>query len=193
MNRLTLILTIALFTSSLGAKECPLEGFWKSNEAKTLASLEVASNVTEKQRELFSKDFFGKLFMQIKCSEYTAVLEDWYETTPYELISSKENVVILKYESILDEGFDVMEATISGDCYSVPINSGQFREYLCRTTKEAYNKMLQSADSPCSDIRQKRVAAYLLIAKEEEIGRCTEHKGNRSIVGNARRLSRQKR
>jgi len=142
MNLRTLIF-ILLF-ASLKANACPLEGYWKSNEEKTLASFSHAENVTEKQREFFTDNFFGKLYMHIECKKFTSVMEDWIETSNYELVSSSEKTVTIKYISEL-EGEVVREATIESECYSLLINGGQFKEYFCPISAKAYNKAIKDA------------------------------------------------
>lgn len=128
---------------------CPLEGYWKSNEEKTLASFRQAKGATSKQKEIFEKNFFGKLYTHIGCSKFTSVMADWIETSNYELVSSSSKSVTIRYTSDL-EGEVVREATIEGSCYSIEINDGQFKEYFCPVSAEAYNKAIKFAQQAAS-------------------------------------------
>lgn len=129
---------------------CPLEGHWRSNEEKTLASFRQAKDATQKQRELFENDFFGKLYMHIECKKFTSVMDDWIETSKYDLVSSSSKSVTIRYNSEL-EGEVVREAIIEGDCYSLEVNGGQFKEYFCPVSAEAYNKAIKYAQQTAPD------------------------------------------
>ena len=77
-------------------------------------------------------------------------MEDWVETSSYELVSSSDQVVIIKYNSEL-EGEVVREAAIEGECYSLLINGGQFKEYFCPVSAKAYNKAIKFAQQAAPD------------------------------------------
>ncbi len=133
------LLTAIFLVLPLKVAGCPLEGYWKSDEEKTLASFRQAKDVTAKQKEIFENKFFGKLYMHIECKRFTSVMEDWVETSKYDLVSSSDKFVTIRYTSEI-EGEVVREATIEGNCYSLEINGGQFKEYFCPVSVEAYNK-----------------------------------------------------
>ena len=127
-------------------EDCPLYGYWKSNEKLTLESFAKAKDKTKKQEELFGSNFFGRLVNFIECKQFTYALEGWSETTSYELISANESEVVVKHiEFPGDDEPTIIEAHLSedGNCYSIPINGGQFMEYFCKSDEEAYNKALQ--------------------------------------------------
>ena len=130
---------VLIFSLNLKAEECPLEGYWKSHEAKTLESLKAAKNVSDKHKQLFENNFFGKLFMHIECDKFTAIMEDWQEVSKYTVIKASKESVTIKYNSTL-EGIVEREALITGECYSLEINNNQFREYFCPVTEKAYNE-----------------------------------------------------
>ena len=126
--------------------ECPLYGYWKSNEQLTLESFASAKNKTKKQEEIFGSGFFGKLVVFIECHQFTSALEGWIETTPYELVSANESEVVIEYlEFPSDKESSIKKAYLSqnGECYSIPISGGQFMEYFCKSNVKAYNKALQ--------------------------------------------------
>jgi len=140
MRNTALILLLSLPGLVL-AEGCPLNGYWKSNEAMTLASFGKAKNVTLKQKELFSNRFFGKLYIYTECDKFITVMDDWIETSQYKLVSAEGNSVKISYIEYPDDSSPTMkEAVFEGECYSVPVNGGQFREYFCPVTEQEYNK-----------------------------------------------------
>lgn len=116
---------------------CPLEGYWRSDAERTLSSFRQAQGVSEKQKELFENNFFGKLYMHIECERFTAVMEGWHEITEYERVTSSDEVVVIKFNSEI-EGEVVRKAVIEGACYSLAVNEGQFKEYFCPITKREF-------------------------------------------------------
>jgi hypothetical protein len=138
--RIYIIISI-LFSIHAGA--CPLEGYWKSDEQKTLDSFRKAEDATDKQKDLFENGFFGKLYIHYECTKFTSAMDGALETRSYELISSNNNTVTVKYGDEI-KGEVVREIQIEGECYSLPVNEGQFREYFCPISKEAYNRAIKS-------------------------------------------------
>lgn len=143
MKILITIIFLTLLTD-VQAEECPLSGYWKSDEAKTLISFKAADKVTQKQKELLTNNFFGKLFVHIDCKTFTSVFEGRKETSEYIIVDASKEKVVMRYDSAL-KGVNEMVATIEGPCYSVLINDGQFREYFCPSTEQAYNKAVQQS------------------------------------------------
>lgn len=144
------VLTVVFLFLPLKVVGCPLKGYWKSDEERTLASFRQAKGVTSKQKEIFENKFFGKLYLHIECKEFTSVIEDWIETSKYDLLSSSSMSVTIRYTSEL-EGEVVREATIEGNCYSLEVNGGQFKEYFCPVSAEAYNKAIKFAQQAGPD------------------------------------------
>ena len=118
---------------------CPLEGYWKSNEPKTLESMRRAIDLPEKARKLFENNFFGKLHAHIECNRFTTVLDGEVQSSEYEIIRLESNVYRLKsYSEILGDIEQTLR--VEGACYSLEISQGKFREYFCPITVEAYNE-----------------------------------------------------
>ncbi|WP_019601853.1 hypothetical protein [Teredinibacter turnerae] len=114
----------------IASVSCPLEGYWKSNEEMTLESMKKAEGLTEPQLNLFSNNFFGKLYLKIECNKFVSVYEDWIETTEYTLISFNENEVVTKYFSDV-EGEVEKTSKLEGKCYSMGVLNDKFKEYFC--------------------------------------------------------------
>ena len=45
--------------------DCPIEGTWRSDEGKTLESMNGIGHVTDVQRKYLEDNFFGKLVISI--------------------------------------------------------------------------------------------------------------------------------
>ena len=142
MNKL--VATLLLFPCiALAGETCPLNGYWQSDEKQTLESFYNSANKTEKQIELFSKGFFGQLVVKIECGQFISALEGWSETTPYEIIEKGNNKLTISYiELPNDEVPTKKELHLHGQCYSVTVIGGQFREFMCKSTKETFNQQL---------------------------------------------------
>ena len=124
-------LLVALGMSSAQAQNCRIAGTWKSNEQLTLKNMEAA-RLTDKQRKLLSSNFFDKLVHTYTCKGVTSKHEGTVQT--YEFRSMKEwgdTVTIEYYDPDLQRNVkDIL--TISGNCYSVPLQRLGFEEVFCR-------------------------------------------------------------
>jgi hypothetical protein len=129
----TLILLALTFVSACSDNQsCPITGKWKSNEKLTLASMNETGRITEKQREIFENGFFGKLELDINCSSFTTTFDGVSETYSYETIhQTQDSVTASYYSKVLQKQVEVT-STITGNCYSTPIEQLNFNEYFCR-------------------------------------------------------------
>lgn len=109
--------------------ECPLTGRWKSNEKLTLEQMKLSRELSEKQRNFLSNDFFGKLVIEYSCTEATSCYEGNCETDPYILTSKDGNGIII------ESTFGRKEIILNGDCYSILIEYLGFSEIFCRVTE----------------------------------------------------------
>ncbi len=144
------VLTTILLVLPLKVISCPLAGYWKSDEEKTLASFRQVIGATQKQKEVFENNFFGNLYIHIECEKLTSVMDDWMETKDYELVSFTDESVIISYASIL-EGVVTLEATIENDCYFIDVMGGQFKEYFCPVSADAYSGAIKLAQEAMRD------------------------------------------
>lgn len=113
------------------AQGCRIAGVWKSNEKLTLKNMETA-RLTDKQRQLLSNDFFGKLVHTYTCQTVTATFEGKAETYP--ILSMKEwgdTVTVVYQDPNLQRNVKSI-LTISGNCFSVPVARLGFEEVFCR-------------------------------------------------------------
>jgi len=135
MKRDRIIIVLGLLSSAVVlAEECPIAGVWKSDEAKTIASMNASGKVADEQRAFLENGFFGKLRLKTTCEEFTTLYEDQRDTVPIKSVTVNGNQLTTTYFDELS-GEDV-ERTITmergGECYSVPIEHLGFREFFCR-------------------------------------------------------------
>jgi hypothetical protein len=127
------ILTM-LYSTPVVSAECPLMGKWKSNEAKTLASMHATGKVTEQQRSLFENHYFGKLTVTITCSEMTSTYAGDSDTFAYTYVKQDgHHITIQPHDEENDKEVE-RELTLeqNGQCYSVPVSNLGFKEYFCK-------------------------------------------------------------
>lgn len=113
------------------AENCRIAGVWKSNEELTLKNMEKVQ-LTEKQRKLFSNNFFGKLVLDSTCRGFTSTFEGSVDT--YKFLSMKESgdTVTVEYYDPLYKANIKRTMTIKGNCYSIPLEHLGFDEVFCR-------------------------------------------------------------
>ncbi len=112
-----------------------LIGKWKSNEQKTLASVEATKGVSEKAKLLFNKDFFGKLIVEYKKDTYRA----WYENKeategpePYKLLEATDKYYIVEAIDLLSGKKVPKQMFWDNECYYLLVSKWKFREYFCK-------------------------------------------------------------
>jgi hypothetical protein len=122
---------LLLQSATACANDCLLAGTWKSNEEKTLQNMK-AVQLTERQRKVFSKRFFGKLVIDYTCKGFTSTYEDTVET--YQFISMKESgrYVTAEYFEPSQNKNSLYTIEIIDDRYSVPLGKLGFNEVFCR-------------------------------------------------------------
>lgn len=130
-----LFLVGVLAASFVNAEDkCPLVGKWRSDEARTLESMRMHGNVTEKQRELFENAFFGRLTVDIECDKFIATFDgEEGEAVTFEIVAVEGRAITMRYVESFTGSTIESTATIENDgCYSVPVGSVGFKEYFCK-------------------------------------------------------------
>jgi len=89
-------------------------------------------SVTEKQRELFEGEFFGKLRIEITCNQFTTYFDGESETHNYETVLVEGDRITTRYYDRFKQQTVENTVVLEGDCYSVPLEGLGFREYFCR-------------------------------------------------------------
>ena len=132
------IVILVLLTSTVAhAEECPLSGYWRSHEGKTLESLSAAEEITDEQAAFYSRNFFGRQHVYIECHQFTSVLDEWEDVQPYTFVTEGDQFYLTYFSEF--EGDVKRPVLIEDDCYAVPVHEGQFWEYFCPVSAEAYS------------------------------------------------------
>jgi len=113
------------------AADCQIAGTWKSNEALTLKNMEKAQ-LTDSQKQLMSKGFFGRRMLNYTCKRVVSTFDDTMETHDFVRMAEDGNVVTMTYYDQRMRSVHKTMVTISGNCYSIPIEEFGFDEVFCR-------------------------------------------------------------
>ena len=137
MNKVTAVLVIFLLpVSCTNNVECDLCGEWKSNAELTLPEMEASTKLTDKQRNLFRSNFYGKLVVETNETMSRGYFPDENpnEVTwgPWKVLSKDKNRIITSTQLPNSETW--MEHTIvtHGKCYEVVQENLGFSEWFCR-------------------------------------------------------------
>jgi hypothetical protein len=127
------IFLIPLFTAStIFAGDCPLKGKWKSNEKLTLGEMKKDKDLSKRQVDFLSNNFFGKLIVEFTCNELTSYYEGEITKKEYKIIKRDGNYITIRYfENGLGEDCDYT-IELAGGCYYIPLPILKFREVMCR-------------------------------------------------------------
>ena len=125
------LLTIALIlfpALAVLADDCPLQGKWKSDAARTLADIATRDTLEAGAINAVSQDFFGHMIHEWTCTEFRAYLDD---SEPGEAVSYKihdreaESFIVTVHGETEFE----LQVALEGECYKVRI--GESHEYFC--------------------------------------------------------------
>lgn len=112
-----------------------LQGKWKSDEERTLASMRATPGVSEEAKAIFENDFFGHLEVEYRGDTVRMVLDDEaYDIgfMPVEVLEESDGFVVLSQWNPLLEEFQPQTVYFEGECYYVLTGNPLFREYFCR-------------------------------------------------------------
>jgi hypothetical protein len=116
-----------------------LVGKWQSNEEKTLASMGQTPGVTDKAKNLFEHNFFGRLINEYNgktIKSYYRNTSENYEgmddPTPYTVLEeTNEYYLVSGYNKALEKN-GATKLYKEGSCYYVFVSKWNFKEYFCR-------------------------------------------------------------
>ncbi len=112
-----------------------LIGKWKSDEKRTLDSMNSVDGVTPKARKLFESDFFGSVIIEYRADVVRSIdeKEDYVsDFVPYEVIEVTDKYIRIKEWSDLLQEYEEWNIYMEGDCYYVITSKFNFKEYFCR-------------------------------------------------------------
>lgn len=137
--RLVLMMVLLpIFLIGCSHKECAIEGKWKSNEEKTLDSMNSSVTITDEQREFLRNDFFGKLEFDLDCEKFTMYSDGEVTTTYYKSFDINKNTITAHYfDELLETDVEsILRLDENGQCYSTPSGNSDFSEYFCRVNNQ---------------------------------------------------------
>ncbi len=136
MHKTTIVVVVALFCASASAApslpNCFL-GRWRSDESLTLANMRLHPEVTPRARDLFEKQFFGKLVVVFGSRLSGAYLEPDQDRTdivfvPVDVVSSTVSSAVLRSTTL---GINQEnEFHCEGGKLWVHVSRWNFREYF---------------------------------------------------------------
>ena len=139
----TMIVLLLLLSHSAQANNCLLCGEWISNEQMTLESMNKSGQVTKKQRDLFSKNFFGKLKLIYTQNKVTTFYAGETTVAGYTLTQNPKSGYTIKLsdDAISSSGQEIW-FTNNHQCYYSVIGNLHFNEYFCKTKTASWAQSL---------------------------------------------------
>ncbi len=153
MKKILILILLLSLCSCTAINKSDLLGVWKSNEAKTLASLYAIKGVPQKVIELSEDDLFGHLIAEYKekklrsyfnnCEEKYCDNEDCIKTVcaepkkfkPYKIIEENDRYFKISYFDEFRKKTVEKLLYREGQCYYVFTTKYDIKEYFCRTNK----------------------------------------------------------
>jgi hypothetical protein len=112
------------------AAECPLQGTWRSDAARTLADIAANSAVPAHALNSYSDDIFGHEIHEWSCTE----TRFWFDYQPrpkptaYQVVPESADSYLV---TVLGEESLEIRLEFEGDCYKILSASQKYYEYYC--------------------------------------------------------------
>ena len=110
--------------------DCPFQGVWKSDTARTLADIGAGKGLSPSETNAFSYDLFGHMIHEWTCTELRA----WFDFDPRpDPIAFRITQATPKSVSVtFPDGEEAdLRLIFEGECYKIRFASKTFHEYLC--------------------------------------------------------------
>ena len=129
-------IALALLTGcSVFTPHDSLVGQWKSNEEKSLASMNATEGVSDLAKNLFEHNVFGKVTMEYTAEGVRALRDDGFADpryAPYKLVESTYSYYVVEiYNDTLRKNV-AHKLYKEGDCYYTLVTKWNFHEYFCK-------------------------------------------------------------
>jgi len=112
------------------AADCPLQGKWKSDAARTLADIATRDTFDADALNAVSQDLFGHIIHEWTCTEFRAYPEgsEPADAVEYQIHEHEaESIIVI----IGGEREIELKIVLEGACYKVLQSGRQFFEYFC--------------------------------------------------------------
>jgi len=128
-----MVLTVAAAAPS-SAEECPLEGRWKSDAARTLAEVAIELEARPEAMNVLSADLFGHMNHEWTCTDLVAWLDDDEPGEPisYRIVEQDSESMLVTFPSGDENDLSVV---FEGECYKIQLQGRSYREYFCPLRK----------------------------------------------------------
>ena len=143
MHKYVLTLLLLLTSFSVESGENLLVGFWKSNEVKTLESMNQTKGVTEQAKNIFEKGFFGQLVIEYREKDYRSRfikeednVEEFDEYIKYKILEETEKFILIESIDLLSNELETKKLFKENNCYYVLVSKWEFKEYFCKFENE---------------------------------------------------------
>ena len=131
MRQFLAIAIACISTTTVIAEECALQGRWRSDAARTLASISSSNLADASTINTLSEDLFGHMIHDWSCTEFST----WFdaqgpgEPVPYDVLESNEESITVR---VSGQATFELRMEWEGECYKIPVAGHDFQEYFCR-------------------------------------------------------------
>ena len=115
---------------AVAADDCPLQGKWRSDAARTLADIASRDTFEADAMNAVSQDFFGHMIHEWTCTGFRSYFDN---SEPAEAVAyrihdheAESFIITMQAETALE-----LKITMEGACYKIRVPGRQFYEYFC--------------------------------------------------------------
>jgi len=128
------LVTLFLVTFTVAAHsepaDCPLQGTWKSDAARTLADIAARNALSDRGKSALSDNFFGHMVHEWTCTDLRAWFDYQTRAEPmqYRIVERALDSLLIAFP---DDPEADLRITFEGECYKLLTGSKGFYEYFC--------------------------------------------------------------
>jgi len=130
MRTLLIIALIWFPALAVAADDCPLQGKWKSDAARTLADIATRDTFEADAMNAVSQDLFGHVIHEWTCTGFRAYFDNSEpaEAVAYRIHDREAESFIVTVQG--ETEFE-LKIALEGACYKIRVAGRQFYEYFC--------------------------------------------------------------
>ncbi|HLF11643.1 MAG TPA: hypothetical protein VJA26_10540 [Gammaproteobacteria bacterium] len=129
-----LVAIAVLAAGCAGPEHRAIIGTWKSDAARTLASMREVVDVPQQVRAAFENDYHGHLVVEYRADTVRAYFDDGnYDSgyQPYEVVEVTDDYVVTREWNEVLAQFSDSTTYLDGECIYGVSAEYQYREYFC--------------------------------------------------------------
>ncbi|OYY48236.1 MAG: hypothetical protein B7X95_05175 [Methylophilaceae bacterium 17-44-8] len=126
------VISLHAYSLAALASDCPIEGTWKSDARKTVASLKSSKmNIPD---DVKIDDLFGKQVLKLDCKSLTSIHENTVKKLKFKtVVINGNNVAVTFFEAKYGQnGTNTFTLENDKKCVSINHVETNFKEYYCR-------------------------------------------------------------